>query len=103
MEMYTVFAYRALVLGTALSLLNFYLSFVRVPLLRACGRSPRLVSGFPLCGSMLLVVSAVLLWPARQWALSALAVATLDTGGIHWFCGELLWQTLAARIRHRNP
>ncbi len=101
--MYTVLAYAALVLGAAISLLNFYLSFVRVPLLRVCGRSPRFVSGIPHCGSMLLVVSAALLWPARLSALSALALAALDTGGIHWFFGVLLWQTLAARIRHRAP
>jgi hypothetical protein len=101
--MYTVLAYTALVLGAALSLLNVYLSFVRLPLLRACGRSPRFVSGVPLCGSMLLVVSAALLWPVRWLALSALALAALDTGGIHWFCGVLLWQTLAARTRHRAP
>src|SRR4051794_37286374 len=99
--MYPALAYAAFALGASLSLLNFFLSFVRAPLLRAGGRSPRFVSGIPLFGSLLLVVSATLLWSQRRLALSALALAALDTGGIHWFVGVLLWEAVAARIRDR--
>ncbi len=91
--------YLAFALGASLSLLNFYLSFVRVPLLRLLGRSPRFVSGFPLVGSLLLVVSAALLWSERWLALSALALVVLDTGGLHWFLGVLAWEAATSRSR----
>lgn len=93
----TILGYLALALGTFLSLLNFYLSFVRVPLLRALGRPSRFVSGFPLVGSLLLVGSVVLLWRARCWVITALAIAALDTGGLHWFLGVLLWGAISGR------
>jgi hypothetical protein len=96
-----VVAYVALVLGASLSLLNFYVSVVRVPLLRACGWSPRWVSGIPLFGSMLLVLSAVLFWRERWAAVTALTLAVLDTGGIHWFFGALTWDLITARNRDR--
>jgi hypothetical protein len=97
--MYRVAAYVTLLLGASLSLLNFYLSFVRVPLLRGCGWSPRWVSGIPLLGSMLLVLSAVLMWRERWAAVTALTLAVLDTGGIHSFFGVLLWDLIATRNR----
>jgi hypothetical protein len=93
----TIIGYLAFALGAFLSLLNFYLSFVRVPLRRALGRPSRFVSGFPLVGSLLLVASAVLLWRARWLAFTALAVAALDTGGLHWFLGVLLWGVISGR------
>ncbi len=95
--MLTILGYLAFALGAFLSLLNFYLSFVRVPLLRALGRPSGFVSGFPLVGSLLLVTSAVLLWRAWRLAYTALAVAALDTGGLHWFLGVLLWGAISGR------
>ncbi len=92
-----ILGYLAFALGAFLSLLNFYLSFVRVPLLRALCRPSRWVSGFPLVGSLLLVASAALLWRVRWLALCALGVAALDTGGLHWFLGVLLWMAISGR------
>jgi hypothetical protein len=99
--MHPVLGYLAFGFGASISLLNFYLSWIRVPLLRGLGRSPRWVSGFPIIGSLLLVISAVLLrdWP--RIAFSALALAALDTGGIHCFVGRQLWHAL--RLRYKKP
>jgi fructose-1,6-bisphosphatase/inositol monophosphatase family enzyme len=76
-----------LVLGSLVSGLNFYLSFVRVPLHRRLRpETPtRNVSGFPLVGSACLWLSMVLLGRAHVLFLPALAISFLDTGGIHWF------------------
>jgi hypothetical protein len=95
--MTAILGYLTFALGAFLSLLNFYLSFVRVPLLRALARPSRFVSGFPLVGSLFLVASAVLLWRARWLAFTALAVAALDTGGLHWFLGVLFWRAISGR------
>jgi hypothetical protein len=100
--MLSILGYATFALGAFLSLLNFYFSFVRVPMLRACGRSTRFVSGFPLIGSSLLVATAAILWGTRPLVLSALVIAALDTGGIHWFLGVLLVAAIRARLRGRN-
>jgi hypothetical protein len=97
--MSTILGYLALALGAFLSLLNCYLSFVRVPLLRALGRPSQFVSGFPLVGSLLLFASAVVLWRTQWLAFTALSVAALDTGGLHWFLGVLLWEAISGRSR----
>jgi hypothetical protein len=93
----SVVAYLAFALGACVSLLNFYLSWIRAPLFRALGRSPQWVSGLPLIGSLLLAISAALLWQARGLAVTALVLAAIDTGGIHWFLGGLLWQAIGSR------
>ena len=99
--MRSVVAYLAFALGAWISLLNFYLSWVRIPLLRALGRAPLPVSGFPLIASLLLVIAAALLWERRGLAVTALALAALDTGGIHWFlCGQL-WHAIKSRHKSR--
>ena len=94
--------YLFLALGALVCLLNFYISFIRMPLLTALGRSPRRVSGFPLFGSVMLVTAAVLSWEKRALALTLLAIAALDTGGIHWFLGSLFWRSLVARRKART-
>jgi hypothetical protein len=95
--MRSILGYLAFALGAFLSLLNFYLSFVRAPLLLALGRPSRFVSGFPLVGSLLLVASSFLLWRAPWLVLTALAAAALDTGGLHWLLGVLLWRAISGR------
>ncbi len=97
LRMREVLIYLFFAVGAWLSLLNFYISFIRMRLLTALGRSPRRVSGFPLFGSVILVIGAVQFWDRRGLALTALAIAALDTGGIHWFLGTLLWMSLASR------
>jgi hypothetical protein len=90
-------------LGALVSLLNFYTSWVRMPLLRALGRPPHWVSGFPIIGSLLLAISAILMWEVRGIALSALVLAALDTGGIHWLIGGQLWRAHRCRQKDHNP
>ncbi len=98
--MYSVTLYLLFALGAWICLLNFYISFIRTSLLTALGRSPRRVSGFPLFGSFVLAIIAATFWEKRGLALTALAIAALDTGGIHWFLGSLLWQSLVSRNEH---
>jgi hypothetical protein len=78
-------------LGAFVCLVNFYLSWLRYPLHRARGRARetyRWVSGFPLVGSLLVVVAWVF-WLCREESLAldvtAWVLALIDTGGIHWF------------------
>ena len=81
--------------GGLVTVLNFYLSFVRVPLyrLRHEGATPRFVSGFPLIGSFALWMAAALCCASGAWGWAgALAAASLlDTGGLHWFAVTVLW------------
>ena len=72
-----VLAYLAFALGAYICLLNFYLSWIRIPLLRAFGRSPGWISGFPFIGSLLLAIAAALLWEKRGLAITALVLAVL--------------------------
>ena len=89
--------------GTCISCLNFYLSFIRFPLHRLRGR-PRdefhWVSGFPVIGSLLLVIAAANLtaWPILMW--SVLIVSLFDTGGLHWFAAAMLfrWSSMPWRL-----
>jgi hypothetical protein len=85
------------VVGAFMSILNFHLSFVRPLICRLRRRECRFISGFPLLGSLLLVIS-FFCFPAEQamrWV--ALAIALFDTGGIHWFGGTMLYHSLRGR------
>lgn len=80
-------------IGSFITAINFYLSFLRFPVHLACGGSRETyqhISGFPLVGSLLLWIS-ILLLPSATLAWCAAAVSTLDTGGIHWFV-YALWR-----------
>ena len=79
--------------GAFICAMNFYLSFVRYRLYRLSGSKgeSRNISGVPFLGSFLVVV---LLLPLElpMWArIAALALAALDTGGLHWFIGIMVW------------
>jgi hypothetical protein len=97
--MYQGQGFGLLVLGGFVSLLNVYLSLFRVPLLRACGPSPRYVSVIPVVGSLLLGASAVLLWGRWSMVGAALALAAIETGGLHWAFIAVLRETLASAAR----
>jgi hypothetical protein len=81
--------------GALVTALNFYLSFVRVPLYRLQhdGATPRYISGLPLVGSLALWIAAALCGASGAWGWAgALAAASLlDTGGLHWFALMALW------------
>jgi hypothetical protein len=93
--------------GVAISCLNFYLSVVRYPLHRWRGKPRsefRWISGFPLLGSLGVVVGLVLMklssgLPPTLVVALALAIAVLDTGGLHWFVGSQVWRHFERRRR----
>jgi hypothetical protein len=82
-------------LGAILSLLNFYLSFVRPIVHRLLRRGPyHFVSGIPLFGSLLLLVAYLVIPHGSPFRAAALFLALLDTGGIHWFGLTMLYHSL---------
>lgn len=94
----TYLIYSLLVFCCCISLLNFYLSFLRNPIHRLLGGAPddyHWVSGFPVVGSLFIVLSLVLM-QTNSWPLwLGIICAALDTGGLHWFGGAML--VMAAR------
>ena len=98
--MIDVLAWGALIVGGIISALNFYLSFCRYLLHRVRGgsrESYRAVSGVPLFGSLLVVLSIIWLHEV-PWVLAvASIVIAIDTGGIHWLAGALIYQRLRGR------
>ena len=99
----TFISWAAFLVGGFVCLLNFYLSWLSFPLHRLRGLSPesfRSHSGFPLIGSILVVVSLVGLHSESTVVPIAIGLIAIDTGGIHWFLGAQVyhaWQT-----RHRG-
>ena len=94
--MIDVFAWLALLVGGLVSALNFYLSFCRYHLYRIKGgsrESYRSVSGFPLVGSLLVALSIVRLYDKPWILVFAFVLIAIDTGGILWLAGVLIYQT----------
>ena len=92
-----ILAYCLFGVGAFVSLLNFYLSFIRPAICRLRHRECRFVSGFPLVGSLLLVISYILFPADRVLRPVALVVALFDTGGIHWFCIMIVYNFFRGR------
>ena len=95
--MLDVIALPALLVGGLVCALNFYLSFCRNLLHRLRGgarKAYRWKSGFPLVGSLLVALSIFNFYDV-PWILTvALALIAIDTGGIHWFAGVMIYQNL---------
>ena len=99
----TFISWAAFLVGGFVCLLNFYLSWLSYPLHRLRGLSPesfRSHSGFPLIGSILVVVSLVGLHSQFTVVPIAIGLIAIDTGGIHWFLGAQVYH--AWHIRHRG-
>ncbi len=96
-----IFAYCLFGAGAFVSILNFYLSFIQPAIYRLRHREYRVVSGLPLIGSLLLVVSFFCFSSGHPLRSVALIVALLDTGGIHWFCGTILYHWVRDRHTQR--
>ena len=82
--------------GGFICTLNFYLSWIRYPLFRISGERTdyRHISGLPILGSVL-VVGSLVIFQTPHWAIIAGAIlAALDSGGIHWFIGIMVWHHL---------
>lgn len=100
--MWTLLEYAPFFGGAWVSGWNFYLSFVRMPLARWRGREVHWVSGVPLVGSLVLALFAAWHWSEPGWFCASVAFAALDTGGLHWFLGTVLWFEVI-RPRWRGP
>ena len=99
----TFISWAAFVVGGFVCLINFYLSWLSYPLHRLRGLSPesfRSHSGFPLIGSILVVVSLVGLHSESTVVPIAIGLIAIDTGGIHWFLGAQVYH--AWHTRHRG-
>lgn len=92
-----IVAYFLFGLGAYVCCLNFYLSFLRYPLCKLSGRECRWVSGFPLVGSLLVVLAGVVFHDAPVFFWGGMVIALLDTGGLHWLVGTMLWMYLFHR------
>jgi hypothetical protein len=90
-------AYVLFALGAFVCCLNFYLSFLRYPLCKLLRREYKWVSGIPLLGSLLLVVAVAVLHESPLFFWGGIMIALIDTGGLHWFVGILLWMYLFHR------
>jgi hypothetical protein len=102
LQMSAFLAWPAFVLGGSLCVLNFYLSFVSYPVHRLRGRSKesyRWVSGIPLVGSILVVLSLLHLHSLTALFAIGVALIAIDTAGIHWFVGTMIYQSFS---RKRN-
>jgi hypothetical protein len=65
-------------------------------------RESRTASGFPIVGSFMLVV-ALFIHPFPAWLRwMGIILALLDTGGIHWFLGTLIYARYRSRSSHRG-
>jgi len=88
--------YALLFVGGFVCLLNFYLSFVRYPIfwLRGHQDQYKFISGFPLVGSLAVAMSLFWLYDIVWIFAMAIVFILLDTGGIHWFAGVVLYEWL---------
>ena len=89
-------------LGSLLCVTNFYLSFLRYPLHRLRGlpdESYRWVSGFPLFGSLFVAISLFGLHDIPAMIPVAVVLMLIDTGGIHWFIGSMIYQFVHEKKR----
>ena len=83
------------------AILNFHLSFVRPALYRwrrGTLEGFRHISGFPLFGTLLLVIGGVIGFGDWRAAAIGLVAVALDTGGLPWFLvmtwrDDSLWDT----------
>lgn len=83
-----ILAWGALALGGFIALLNVFLSFARSLILLSRGVSPeeqRHVSGFPMVGSVMLMLSTIPFFPQVWPCVAVTVLLLLDTGGPLWF------------------
>jgi hypothetical protein len=92
----SVFKWTFFVFGGYICILNFYISFLRyrVHLWRGLSKeSFKFVSGIPLLGSLIvyLLLRYMNLPPAMQYV--AIGLIVIDTGGIHWGIGNVVYHS----------
>jgi len=93
----SIIASGLLILGGFICCLNFFLSFLRYPIHRMRGAKKenyKWVSGFPLIGSLFVALSLIQYWHTTGILVAALFLIAIDTGGIPWFLGTMLYRAL---------
>ncbi len=83
-----------LIFGGLLCCLNFYLSFLRYPVHRLTGKKKeeyKWVSGIPVFGSLFVALSLLALWQTPWVLVMSIILILIDTGGIHWLAGVVLY------------
>jgi len=84
-------------LGGFLCLLNFYLSFLRYPIYRLSGgdkQEYKWVSGAPALGSLFVGLSIISPYVTNWMLISGVVFILIDTGGLHWFLGTILYDVI---------
>jgi len=97
-----ILAWSALLVGALFCLANFYWSFVRYPVHRLRGLPPesyRWGSGIPMFGSLLVGVSLFGLHSRPGIVVVAVALIAIDTGGLHWFVGSMIYHSVLKKNR----
>ncbi|AKV03117.1 hypothetical protein AKJ09_09780 [Labilithrix luteola] len=87
-ERHSPMGFVIVVSGAVIACLNFYLSIVRYRLQareRVSRADFRHVSGFPVIGTIIIVVGALLGFGCAACAVLGLVAIALDTGGAPWF------------------
>jgi len=100
--MLDLLAYPFFVLGAVFCAMNFYTSFLRVPLLRRRGvprEEIRHVSGAPLLGTVFVLAGLPKMHEVPGMVPLAILLILIDTGGPHWFVGTMLFMA----VRGRRP
>ena len=95
----TSIAYALFTLGCVVSLLNLYVTLIRYPLLRLRGvpvEDIGHVSGFPLIGSLLILLTLFAVSDPMVWWLG-LSIGVFDTGGLHFFAVVMLVDSLRGK------
>lgn len=89
-----------LALGTLITSVNCYLSFLRYPIHRLQGgtrENYQWVSGLPVFGSLFLWISIPFLSTSPWLMCFAIVFSLLDTGGLHWVLVLVLWENFCAK------
>jgi hypothetical protein len=101
--MFDLLAYPLYTLGAVLCAMNFYLSFLRAPLLIRKGvprDEIRHVSGAPLLGTVFVLVGLPAVQHVPGLVPLGILLILIDTGGPHWFVGTMLFMAVGGRRPH---
>ncbi len=96
-------------LGAFICVVNFYLTFLRyrIFLLRGGRKSEyKWMSGTPYIGSLFVLVGLSSLHETRLILIAGLILMLIDTGGLHWFLGSMLYQWITRtdeNIQRKTP
>jgi hypothetical protein len=97
-----VIAYILFCLGGLISVMNFYLSFLRYPLFRlmhGTRKEYKWDSGCPMFGSAFVALSLIGLHGVTWLLVLGIALIAIDTGGFHWFLGIQFYYEVLKRGR----